>query len=143
MALRSLDEIAPPISVKSPALGETYDCVSCGACCFGRRNYVQVFNHDAARLGAERMTELVADPVGEFPAGGGRAAEPTRYMKMTHGHCGALRIGNAQFLCSVYETRPTVCRALEPGSSACLEARARRNVVTPVVEPTPPARTGG
>src|SRR5215472_12033149 len=54
------------------ALGEKYDCVSCGACCFGKRDYVQVFAHDAATLGHARTAELVAPAVGEIPASVGR-----------------------------------------------------------------------
>ena len=51
-------------------------------------------------------------------------------MKMTHGHCSALRtdVPN-QFLCAVYEDRPMLCHALVPGSAPCLDARARREVL--------------
>lgn len=110
-------------------MSETYDCVACGACCFGRRDYVQVFAHDVAKLGAARTAELVAESVGEIPASVGRASEPRRFMKMIDGHCGALRtdVPN-QYLCAVYDDRPVLCHALEPGSSPCLEARARRGV---------------
>jgi Fe-S-cluster containining protein len=112
------------------ALGETYDCTSCGACCFGGRNYVQVFSHDAARLGAARTAELVAAPVAEVPASVGRASEPVRFLKMTGGRCNALKsTGPNHFHCAVYEDRPTLCRALEPGSAPCLEARARRELL--------------
>jgi Fe-S-cluster containining protein len=110
-------------------LGEKYDCVTCGACCFGKRDYVQVFAHDAAMLGLARTAELVAPAIGEIPASVGRESEPKRFMKMTHGRCIALNttIPN-RFLCTVYEDRPVLCRALEPGSAACLEARARVKV---------------
>ena len=112
-----------------PALGENYDCTACGACCFGRRDYVQVFADDVARLGSARTAELVAPATGEIPASVGRASEPKRFMKMTHGHCSALvtAVPN-QFLCAVYEDRPMLCRALQPGSAPCLEARARLEV---------------
>jgi uncharacterized protein len=114
------------------AVGEKYDCTTCGACCFGKRDYVQVFDHDAARLGAARTAELVAPAVGEIPASVGRESEPKRFMKMTHGRCIALRTAVPnRFLCAVYEDRPVLCRALEPGSAPCLEARARMNVDSP------------
>ena len=113
------------------ALDNEYDCTSCGACCFGRRDYVQVFAHDAARLGPARTEELVAAPVGEIPASVGRESEPKRFMKMTHGHCTALSTATpGRFLCTVYEDRPELCRALEPGSAACLDARARMKVLS-------------
>jgi Fe-S-cluster containining protein len=113
----------------SSGLGQEYDCTTCGACCFGKRDYVQVFAHDAARLGAARTAELVAPAIGEIPASVGRAPEPKRFMKMTHGHCIALRtdVPN-RLLCAVYDDRPVLCRALEPGSAPCLEARARRGI---------------
>jgi Fe-S-cluster containining protein len=107
-------------------LGDDYDCRSCGACCFGKRDYVQVFAHDAARLGAARTAELVAPAVGAIPASVGRPSEPRRFMKMVGGRCSALSADkHHRFSCTVYEDRPTLCRALEPGGDACLEARAR------------------
>ncbi len=110
-------------------LGETYDCTTCGACCFGKRDYVQVFPDDVARLGTARTAEFVAPASGEIPASFGRESEPRRFMKMTHGHCSALRTAVPnRFLCAVYEDRPMLCRALEPGSAPCLEARARLGV---------------
>jgi Fe-S-cluster containining protein len=113
-------------------LSTVFDCPTCGACCFGRRAYVQVFAHDAARLGPERAAAYVAPPVGTILASVGRDAEPLRFMKMTEGHCAALCITPPnRFLCDVYEDRPTLCRALEPGSDSCLEARARRGIDTP------------
>jgi uncharacterized protein len=117
------------LSLMDRALGNNYDCTTCGACCFGSRDYVQVFADDLARLGAARTAEFVAPAVGEIPASVGREAEPKRYMKMTHGRCKALctAVPN-RFLCAVYEDRPMLCRALEPGSAPCLEARARRGV---------------
>ena len=108
-------------------MSEEFDCVACGACCSGIRDYVQVFWHDAEKLGAARVAELVAEPVGEHPASVGRPAELQRFMKMTQGHCAALRSPTPeQFLCSVYEDRPTLCHALERGGSSCRAARARR-----------------
>lgn len=115
-----------PARVRRPSLSATYDCVSCGRCCYGQRNYVQVFAADAARLGAARTAELVAPAIGELPASEGRKSEPLRYLKMTHGRCAALDTHIAgRFSCAVYDDRPILCRAFAPGSSACLEARAR------------------
>lgn len=114
------------------ALSDNYDCITCGACCYGRRDYVQVFPDDAARLGPERTAEFVADAVAEIPASVGRAAEPQRFLKMVDGHCAALRIEPPnRFTCDVYEDRPVLCRALVPGGKSCLEARARRGLDVP------------
>ena len=78
------------------------------------------------------MEEFVAPPIGEAPASVGRPAEPLRFMKMVDGHCKALcTTVPKRFECRVYEDRPTLCHALEPGSSPCLEARARHHVGSP------------
>lgn len=109
-----------------------YDCTTCGACCYGRRDYVQVFPHDAARLGPEKTAQYVDESADEIPASVGRASEPRRFMKMVDGHCCALRTEvPGRFTCAIYEDRPVLCRALEPGSSSCLEARARRGLDVP------------
>ncbi len=94
------------------------ECLSCGACCFSRLpDYVRVTGEDYARLGAE------ADALTHFV--GNRC-----FMKMSGGHCAALRIdgARAQFFCSVYETRPETCRALERGSAACSAERYEKSV---------------
>ena len=96
---------------------------------------MQVFADDVARLGSARTAELVAAPVAQIPASVGRASEPQRYMKMVDGRCKALStdVPN-RFLCAVYEDRPILCRALEPGSASCLEARARRGLDVPAAD---------
>ena len=91
-------------------------CESCGACCFGSGDrYVRVTGDDHARLGAEatRWTQFI----------GNRA-----YMRMTDGHCAALRLDpdSGRVLCSIYEVRPRVCRDLERGSSQCDAERLRK-----------------
>jgi uncharacterized protein len=93
------------------------ECLACGACCFSRlETYVRVTGDDHARLG-ERADELV-----RFD--GNRA-----YMRMTDGHCAALRIetSSRQFVCSAYETRPRICRDLARGSGACLGELATKH----------------
>jgi hypothetical protein len=46
------------------------------------------------------------------------------YMRFADGHCAALRIEpSGRFACSVYETRPDVCRELERGSPHCAAER--------------------
>ncbi len=43
------------------------------------------------------------------------------YMNMAAGHCAALVIdaSTGRFVCSVYESRPAVCRDLERSSAEC------------------------
>lgn len=69
---------------------------------------MRVNGRDHARLG-ERVEELTL-------FFGNRC-----YMRMADGHCAALVIdvNTGSFVCSVYETRPEVCRELARGSPEC------------------------
>lgn len=84
-------------------------CLGCGACCFSKlADYVRVTGEDYARLG-EHVDELT-----HFE--GNRC-----YMNMLDEHCAALVVDPAsqQFVCSIYESRPSTCRDLARGSSEC------------------------
>ena len=83
-------------------------CFTCGRCCFGPREYVQVFEEDLPALGpalVERYTVLSGDK---------------RFMRMEAGHCAALDCSNGEFRCSIYEQRPIVCRAYKFGGAQSL-----------------------
>ncbi len=93
------------------------ECTKCGVCCFSHApDYLRVFGSDYERLGdhAARLTHFI----------GNRA-----YMRLEDGHCAALtyEAEGGRFLCSVYEERPDVCRALERGSSHCAAERAEKS----------------
>lgn len=93
------------------------ECIKCGACCFSHApDYLRVFGNDYERLGedAERLTRFV---------------ENRAYMRLEDGHCVALTCDaeSALFLCSIYERRPDVCRALERGSGQCRAERAEKS----------------
>ena len=87
-------------------------CVECGACCFSNlETSIRVTGDDHERLGA------AADELVHFV--GNRA-----YMRLSAGHCAALAAeGTGQFLCRVYESRPTICRELARGSPQCAGER--------------------
>ncbi len=92
------------------------ECTSCGVCCFSRApDYLRVFGSDYERLGdhAPRLTEFI---------------DNRAYMRLTEGHCAALtyHAESARFLCSIYEQRPDVCRALERGSGQCRAERIEK-----------------
>lgn len=97
-------------------LPELPECLACGACCFSRLDaYVAVTGADHARLG-ERADDLVTFR-------GNRA-----FLRMVDGRCAslALALSTRELVCSVYELRPEVCRALERGSPECLGERAAK-----------------
>ncbi len=91
-------------------------CLTCGTCCFSLLEaYVAVTGADHARLGD------AADTLVRFE--GNRA-----YLRMVDGRCAALLLEprSGRFVCSVYPTRPEICRALERGSPECLGELAEK-----------------
>src|SRR5262245_48693972 len=93
-----------------------YDCLSCGACCYGPHEYVAVTAVDLCRMNRQTQSRFVVD-VG-----------PRKYMKMVHGHCAALHARQGHYSCRVYKMRPKACQIVEPGSRECLVARKKRGV---------------
>jgi uncharacterized protein len=84
-------------------------CLECGTCCFSNlAEYVRVSGADHARIG-ERADELTA------------FIDNRCYMRMYQGHCSALvvDVASRRFVCSIYATRPAICRDLERASPAC------------------------
>jgi uncharacterized protein len=91
------------------------DCRTCAACCFSESaRHARVSGDDHARLGddAERLVEWIGN---------------LAFMRLEHvagsaiHKCAALAIDPVlgTFACSIYETRPEVCRELARGSDAC------------------------
>jgi Fe-S-cluster containining protein len=92
---------------------ETKVCLSCGACCFGPANYVQVFPDDLARLSEEQRKKLVvlsSVAVDQRPPG---HTGDELFMRMENGHCAALDRSGGKFTCSIYEQRPLLCRVFK------------------------------
>jgi Fe-S-cluster containining protein len=83
------------------------ECLACGACCFSTLDaYVRVTGDDYARLG-DRAEALVL------------WRDNRAFMRMERGRCAALAIRGGQFVCTVYDDRPQVCRDLLRGSPEC------------------------
>jgi Fe-S-cluster containining protein len=92
------------------------ECLDCGVCCFSTLpRYVPVTGDDYERLGEDAAAMVVWE-------------ENKAYLRLEDGHCAALRIGTRErrFVCSVYDRRPTTCRALERGSPECAGERATK-----------------
>lgn len=93
-----------------------YDCLACGACCYGPEEYVSVSAADLCRF---------------EPRAAGRYVVERRdrvFLRMVHGRCAALHARQGHFSCRIYRMRPTPCRVVEPGGRECLDARRRRGV---------------
>ena len=112
------DSAAAPRSEPS-----TVDCRTCGACCYGDEMWIHVMASDDDRLGDEgtrHLTVLTQHGRGYF----------ARSMKMLGGRCIAFRdrLADGGCGCSIYETRPDICREFQAGSPDCLAARRRRGI---------------
>ncbi|HWA45090.1 MAG TPA: YkgJ family cysteine cluster protein [Hypericibacter adhaerens] len=84
-------------------------CQSCGACC--------AYSADWPRFSLESEEALARIPEALVDAGRGK-------MRCEGDRCAALtgEIGRST-ACSIYEVRPDVCRACQPGDPECLTAR--------------------
>jgi Fe-S-cluster containining protein len=94
----------------------SFDCQSCGACCYGPDEYVAVTAAD------ERgMAKAI---VGRYVVRSGERV----WLRMVHGRCAALKARQGHFSCRIYGARPQVCHVVAAGSRECLQARRRRGI---------------
>jgi len=102
---------AAPIKTISATPAEHSPCRTCGACCS--------FGSDWPRFSTEEDSHLDRIPSAFVAAN--RSG-----MRCEGDRCSALSgtVGVATS-CSVYDLRPDVCRACEPGDEACAMARQR------------------
>ena len=105
------------------------DCRTCGACCtspWSGHGYVTLSPADVFRVRAAGAFTLTLRQGGT--EGPGELVEKLATRRDPSGRflCAELE-GKPGGLCGcrIYESRPVPCRALEPGSAACLEARKR------------------
>ena len=88
----------------------SFDCVSCGACCFSRNPYY---------LALQPGDELRNIPTESLIEADGR-----QFIRFENGHCVHLKDdGLSGRVCGIYEDRPTACRVFRSGSFECVKAR--------------------
>ncbi len=100
-----------------PLEGE-YDCTDCGACC-------QCYPIFASEFDAAREPKIAEEGI--------RLDDFLRKKRVAYrlyplpflDACAFLK---SDKLCRIYETRPDVCRAFQPGSEQCVEARRRTGI---------------
>lgn len=91
------------------------DCVTCGRCCHHGPGTVSLLEPDEVRLGPELLSRFTVlhDRPPYF-----------RFMANDGERCAALDVSEpGKYRCVIYPLRPDGCRAVEPGSPCCLEAR--------------------
>jgi hypothetical protein len=93
-----------------------YDCLACGACCYGPAEYVAVVAADLRGMSARTQGRYVVE------------RRDRRFLKMVHGRCAALHARQGHFSCRIYAERPSPCRVVEPGGRECLDARRRHGI---------------
>ncbi len=93
-----------------------YDCLACGACCFGPEEYVAVAAADLRAMSARTQGRFVVK------------RRDRMFLRMVHGRCAALHARQGHFSCRVYAERPAPCRVVEPGGRECLDARRRHGI---------------
>lgn len=95
-----------PAEVQAPE-----PCQGCGACCAYSRAWPRFTTEDDADI--DRIP-------------GAYVADDLRGMRCAGDRCTALlgEVGIST-ACAIYEVRPDVCRACEPGDEACAMARRR------------------
>lgn len=96
-----------------------YDCDSCGACC--RTFPIFAAEHDAQREPrirdeGRRLPLWLATPDWDYQL----------FPLPFHETCCFLDGANR---CTIYATRPDVCRRFEPGSKQCQDARKQRGLM--------------
>jgi Fe-S-cluster containining protein len=111
-------EVGPIPGDPDPAGG---DCVGCGRCCHHGPSTVHLLESDEARVlaspgGDDLLRRLtVLDD----------RAPGWRFVRNAGDRCAALDVSTpGRFPCSIYGVRPDDCRIVEPGSPACVQARA-------------------
>lgn len=116
-----------PLSCESNRV--SFDCQACGACCCNTAenraekyvDYVEVTARSALKRRPDLLRKLtVVNGKGE------------RHMRLRGAdqRCVALegKLGE-RVACSIYELRPSGCRAVKPGSRECLRDRRERGIV--------------
>jgi uncharacterized protein len=110
--------LSPIDGAPDPAGG---DCVRCGRCCHHEPRTVHLLESDEERV--------LAAPGGEELLHRLTVLDPTppgwRFVRNAGGRCAALDVSVlGRYPCRIYDVRPDDCRIVEPGSPACLQARA-------------------
>lgn len=81
------------------------DCMSCGLCCRKPAGPPEPYPEDIERWAAEGASAIAGRLAGR------------------HGNDCPFLVAGPGFRCSIYPTRPLVCRHFAVGGSACLELR--------------------
>lgn len=104
------------------------DCRSCGACCVATGDGSEVLAYGYADLTSkdvERLTPHVRRQLHDLCIGG-EQRYATRAKQLTSGEVGCQYLRGTPGVrcsCSIYETRPEVCRKFRVGGTNCRAAR--------------------
>ena len=97
---------------------EQYECDGCGACC-------KTFPIFAAAVDAEREPRICRESQQLLPA---QATPEWHYRLFPLPFVETCCFLDPDSRCTIYATRPEVCRQFAAGSAQCQEARARQGL---------------
>lgn len=102
-------------------MSREYDCGECGLCCINYGGEMHVYEEDLLRWRQEKETKILArlrvlnNEAATWQSVDGEKEEgPCHWLTNEGG-----------YRCSIYQTRPLVCRHFANGGSACRELRAK------------------
>ncbi len=87
-----------------------FDCQTCGLCCLELGGKLGLYEEDFARWRAEDARDILVRI-------GKRQESPACTF-----------VSAAPYRCTIYDTRPLVCRHFANGGSACRELRAKHGL---------------
>jgi Fe-S-cluster containining protein len=108
-----------------------YDCAECGLCCTNYGATLYFYEEDFARW-REEDDENIRRRLPVMNEGGWASGWRSPQTGAEETRCPFLTT-EAGYRCTIYPTRPLVCRHFANGGSACRELRAKHGL--PVVEP--------
>ncbi len=95
--------------------GQTITCTRCGRCCLAHL-IAYVTDEDIERWKREKRTDILHIIDHDLPVWAGDHLVSTTDGRYLRG-CPFLELNGKSARCTIYETRPRVCREYRPGSS--------------------------
>jgi Fe-S-cluster containining protein len=121
------------------------DCRSCGACCASAEGGdVLAYGYaDLTRADVEQLSRHTRRKIQEsFVGGENRHMIPAKELPAGGATCMFLRgTPGSRCSCSIYASRPSVCREFNPGSHRCRAARADLTILVESMQATTTKKT--
>jgi len=104
-------------------LNQEYDCAECGLCCTHYGDDVHIYEEDLQRWQQEKETQVLVRLQVK-----GETATAWHSLDGKTKECACPFLSDEPYRCSIYPTRPLVCRHFANGGSACRELRVKHGL---------------